>query len=37
VAGLCANEGVAIKVAKKIVINELNIFMGGILPVTSDK
>jgi hypothetical protein len=37
VPGLCANEGVASKVANKIVINELNIFMGGILPVTSDK
>src|SRR5438445_2620007 len=34
VAGLCANEEVAIKAAKRIVINDMNIFMGGILPVT---
>ena len=37
VAGLCANEEVAIKVAKRIVINDMNIFMGGILPATSDE
>src|SRR6266849_10614756 len=34
VAGLCANEEVATKVAKRIVINDMNVFMGGILPVT---
>jgi hypothetical protein len=37
VAGLCANEEVVIKVAQRIVINDMNIFMGGILPVTSDE
>jgi len=37
VAGLCANEGVASSVANRIVISELNVFMGGILPVTSDE
>src|SRR5437773_4183013 len=33
-SGFCANKEVAIKVAKRIVINDMNVFMGGILPVT---
>jgi hypothetical protein len=37
VAGLCANEEVAITLANRIVINDINIFMEGILPVTSDE
>src|SRR5437899_3167761 len=35
VAGLCANEGVAISAANKIVINDINVFMMRILPVMS--
>src|SRR6266446_2028923 len=27
-AGLCGNEGLAIKVANRIVINDMNVFMG---------
>src|SRR5436190_19537742 len=34
-SGFCANEEVASNVAKRIVINDINVFMEGILPVTS--
>ena len=34
VAGLCANEGVAISTANRIVINDVKVFMMRILPVT---
>jgi len=38
-AGLCANEGVAINVANRIVINGINVFMTGFCQgaVTRDK
>src|ERR1700756_1268657 len=37
VAGFCANNEVAIDVANKIVISDINVFMGRILPVKSDE
>ncbi len=36
VASLCANEEVVINVANTTVISEVNVFMGGILPVIGD-
>src|ERR1051325_4793736 len=35
VAGLCANEGIEISAANRIVINDINVFMTRILAVTS--
>src|ERR1041385_4709791 len=35
VAGLCANERVAISAANRIVINDINLFMARILPAMS--
>src|SRR5213593_579889 len=35
-SGFCANEEVASNFAKRIVINDINAFTEGILPVTSD-
>src|SRR6266487_818829 len=35
VAGLCANEEVASSVANRIVIDDINVFMMRILPMTS--
>src|SRR5262245_9792834 len=37
VAPLCANEEVAINVAKRIVINDVNVFIEDILPERSDR
>src|SRR5215510_3192131 len=34
VAGLCANEGLAISTANRIVINDVKVFIVRILPVT---
>ena len=35
VAGVCANKEVAINVAKRIVINDVKVFMAGMLPAIS--
>jgi hypothetical protein len=37
VAGAWANEGIAINVANRIVINKVNVFMVRILPVARDE
>jgi hypothetical protein len=37
VPGVCANDGIAIKAANKIALNEVNIFMTRILAVTSSR
>jgi hypothetical protein len=37
VAGLCANEEVANTVANRIVINDMKVFMGRILPVINEE
>ena len=37
VAGLWANEELAMTVANRIVINDVKVFMGRILPVISEE